>query len=161
DRRRRKRSRQRLLRSGRRLRHDPKPGRRPRRRAALVRRQRRHRHRLRAALPLYDHGTPMMHWIFYILLAAEPASEPVSQPASSPADLADAAEVAHAEGLLAEVDKAYPRARAALKQASDLAPDNVDFAFDLARVSFERRLETLAADAARFLALPPKTSAHY
>ncbi|MCC6807377.1 MAG: hypothetical protein IT381_08130 [Deltaproteobacteria bacterium] len=85
-------------------------------------------------------------------------SAPVFAPPAAPGSEADEAEVAHAEGLLAETDGRVDEARRLLSRASELVPANVDFAFDLARVSFERKLPTLATDISRFLTLEPKTA---
>ncbi len=98
-----------------------------------------------------------MYTIVYIaaLLTAEPSSQPAELTAT---ERADAAEVAHAEGLLEESDLHFAEARALLLKASDLAPSNLDFAFDLARVSWERRLTTQPQDAQRFLSMTPKNA---
>lgn len=86
------------------------------------------------------------------LLAADPSSS--SQPAVDPADRA---ELAHAEGLLEETDGRFQNARDLLLKALELQPQNVDFAFDLARVSWEHRLSSRNDDAKAFLAMPAKT----
>src|SRR5687767_10965470 len=70
----------------------------------------------------------------------------------------DAAEVAHAEGLLKEIDGDVDGARKQLAEASDLAPQNLEYAYDLARLSYSKGLPTLEADSAHFMALEPKTS---
>ncbi len=70
------------------------------------------------------------------------------------------AEVAHAEGLLLELDGDIAGAHARLHRAAELAPKNISYAYDLARLSQKHALPTLAEDASFFMALEPRTADH-
>jgi tetratricopeptide (TPR) repeat protein len=88
----------------------------------------------------------------------EAASQPTAEAGPAAGDPADAAEVAHAEGLIDEVDGRFKQARERLKEASDLQPQSMEFAFDLARFAWEHGLPSKDEDARRFLAMTPETS---